>query len=206
MDSLVGLEYSQRLGFIINKNVLPPDAIEAFLRRQWECPHLATIPLDENAIRYFQEDKVPVAENPGCPFSSAVIPIVRRVFTSEHWTKEQLQRLEMLEGIAKRSEVAVEKAKREKKLAERLSVITRMYGTIVATALLGFLAYQAITRDAPSSLVIVTVVITTTLIFSMTASDPKMVRILIEMLFPFRRQNYRDRDKNDGPDTSDKMK
>jgi len=47
-----------RLGFIINKNVLPPDAIEAFLRKEWQATHLSTIPLDENAVRYFQEDKV----------------------------------------------------------------------------------------------------------------------------------------------------
>jgi septum site-determining protein MinD len=135
-----------RLGFIINKNVLPSEAIEAYLIRQWECPPLCTIPLDENAIRYFQEDKVPVAENPYCPFSMAVIPIIRKLFYSEAWKSENIGSLLIIENEIQLSERKHISTNKLLKTAERFSLTIKNFTTFLMLGILtywGFLASRS---------------------------------------------------------------
>jgi MinD-like ATPase involved in chromosome partitioning or flagellar assembly len=131
---------ADRLGFVINKNVLPSQAIEAFLRQQWECPHLTTIPLDENAIRFFQEDRVPVAEDIGTPFSAAVIPIIRKLFVSEDWSNEQIDLYHNLEFES--SDKLLERIESEASLrrANRFTSLMRIYGGLLSLLVLGILA------------------------------------------------------------------
>ena len=108
MDAIDEMEIREkndvrRAGFIINKNVLPSKSIERYLRKKWRIPHIGTIPLDRSAIRYFQENKVPVAESAACPFSREIFKIVRKIFVSEKWTDEELYELKTLSssGIIK---------------------------------------------------------------------------------------------------------
>ncbi|MBU4565653.1 MAG: ParA family protein [Desulfarculus sp.] len=61
------------VGFILNKNVLPPEGVETYLKKIWSAKHITTIPLDRDAIAYFQEDKMPIVEDISCEFSEAIV-------------------------------------------------------------------------------------------------------------------------------------
>ncbi|MCP3927355.1 MAG: ParA family protein [Desulfobacterales bacterium] len=87
--------HSKRMGFIINKNVLPSEDIEQYLRKKWGMPHVGTIPFDKSAIKYFQENRITIEEDPGCFFSKEIHNIVRDVFVSDKWTDRNINRLEL---------------------------------------------------------------------------------------------------------------
>jgi MinD-like ATPase involved in chromosome partitioning or flagellar assembly len=176
-----------RSGFILNKNVLPPEAIEAFLRRQWECPHLATIPLDEEAIRCFQEDTIPVLAAPSSRFSGAVVPIIRKLFLSDKWPEASKVELARIEAESREFRLRVRSTSGELERADRFSVWLRLYGTLLATALLGFLSITVIERGTSQLLVLMVSVAAAVLIFLMTVSDPRVVKMFLN-LFTFRRR------------------
>lgn len=85
--------YAEQIGFIINKVDLPSAAIETYLQDRWKAPHLGTIPFNEKSIRFFQQSKSPIVEDPGNRFSREVLTIVGRTFVSESWKQRQLERL-----------------------------------------------------------------------------------------------------------------
>jgi len=87
---------SQRIGFIINKNVLPSYYIEGYLIREWGTPHIGTIPLDENTIRYFQENSVAVSKNIRSPFSKSIVKIIKALKFDQKWNDESSKKLKML--------------------------------------------------------------------------------------------------------------
>lgn len=186
---------TDRLGFIINKNVLPSEAIEAFLRKEWQTAHLATIPLDENAVRYFQEDKIPVAEKIGCPFSKEILGIIRKTFVSERWSKENISCLESLENLSSTELDMQEGEKKAAKSAERFSVLMRVYGTVLSTMVLSLLAYTLVSKRLETSYELMFVVIAALLIFFMTASDPKFLVRVLEVLFGRKRRDKEDPEK-----------
>ena len=167
-----------RAGFIINKNVLPSSAIEDFLRRQWECPHLATIPLDENAIRCFQEDKVPVAEELGCKFSAIILQLVRERFVSPAWSPESLSRLKVLEQQSQTILDTAIQVKATEIRSERFSSLMRIYGTLIATGLLTVPVIAELT-DKDFKLGTSFIFIAAILVFFMTITDTKLVRFYI---------------------------
>jgi flagellar biosynthesis protein FlhG len=140
----IGAEKSSILkaGFILNKNVLPAEAIIAFIRRKWECPHLATIPLDKDAISYFQEDKVPVAQDVSSQFSAATIPIVRKLFWSPKWSENQVEALSELEYQASRAK------RREAYLAKRQQTL-QLFGQTTSLLLVSFMMVLFISSDLP---------------------------------------------------------
>ena len=86
--------HSKRLGFIINKNLLPSADIEQYLRKKWGMPHVGTIPFDKTAIKFFQENRMTVEEDPGCPFSREIHKIIKNNFVSEKWTDRNINRFE----------------------------------------------------------------------------------------------------------------
>ena len=168
---------AQALGFVINKNVLPPDAIVTFLRQRWDCPHLVTIPLDEHAIRFYQEDKVPVAEDAACPFSASLIPIVRKLFVDESWPTESLMALSHIENQAKTGQVLRRSVEETQYKSERYSVLLKLYGTGLSTMLLFWLAIDSRFRSF-SIMQSGVAILAALLIFLMTASDPKVIASL----------------------------
>jgi septum site-determining protein MinD len=175
---------SEMLGFIINKNVLPPEAIVTFLRQRWSAPNLATIPLDGDAIRCYQEDKIPVAEDIGSLFSIALIPVIRKLFVSDKWSRDALTELERIEKQASNAEASRLTTQSTAIRAERLSVLLKIYGTAISTFLLVFLAVNSLfIHGGPNIVQIVTIVTAAVLIFVMTGSDPKVVQTLIQSLF-----------------------
>ena len=122
-----------RLGFVLNKNVLPEDAIVAFLRRQWDCPHLATIPLDPLAIRAFQEDKVPIVENVGSPFSVAVLGLVEKLFSPQEWSPERRYSLLALQADSQKE---VRKKEWVERRVQLMSGALKLYAFVLVGILL----------------------------------------------------------------------
>jgi septum site-determining protein MinD len=169
---------AQMLGFVINKNVLPPDAIVAFLRQRWNAPHLATIPLDGDAIRCYQEDKIPVADNISSLFSTSLVPIIRKLFLSESWPPNSLAELLKIEDEAKQAETARLTTKETIVRSEKLSVFLRIYGTAISTLLLCLLVVNGFTREV-SPFQVLSAVTAAVLIFVMTGSDPKVIETLV---------------------------
>jgi hypothetical protein len=174
---------TEMLGFIINKNVLPPEAIVTFLRQRWSSPNLATIPLDGDAIRCYQEDKIPVAEDIGSLFSIALTPIIRKLFVSDNWNRDSLTELERIETQASNAEAARLKTQSTAIRSERLSVLLKIYGTAISTVLLMVLALNSLFVHGPNIIQIVTIVTAAVLIFVMTGSDPNVMQTLIQSLF-----------------------
>ncbi len=176
------------LGFILNKNVLPSAAIEIFLRKHWNLPHLATIPLDPLAIQYYQEDKIPIAEDLGIPFVGSLMPAVRKLFVDERWTLGQIHELTSLEHRAKSYILTAEAKQKYTLRAERFSVLLKIYGTLLATALLASATLNLMWRDGswsqPTTIILIT--IPAVLIFFMTASDPKVITRIVESFLPRR--------------------
>jgi hypothetical protein len=181
------------LGFIINKNVLPPEAIVVFLRQRWSSPNLATIPLDGDAIRCYQEDKIPVAEDIGSRFSIALIPIIRKLFVSENWKGDSLDELGRIEAQARNAEAVRVTTQSTAIRSERLSVLLKIYGTAISTVLLAVLALNSLfSIHGNNSIQIVTIITAALLIFVMTGSDPKVMQTLIRSVFHSSSRNAND--------------
>jgi|ERR1043166_7349271 cellulose biosynthesis protein BcsQ len=175
---------AEAFGFIINKNVLPTESIVAFLRQRWQCPHLATVPLDENAIRYYQQDKVPVVEDIECPFSSALVPVVRRLFVNESWKSENLAVLVELEKAAHLGEIRRSSNVRKVNRTERASITLKIYGTALSVILLLGVAIQtmvASSNESTHGFNVFVPIFVSILIFTMTGSDPKMIERIINI-------------------------
>ena len=83
-------------GFIINKNVLPSGAIETFLKKEWEMPHLATIPLDVNTVKYFQLDQVPIVEDISNSLSFGVLTCIEKILPINDWEYEKTAKFKQL--------------------------------------------------------------------------------------------------------------
>lgn len=125
-------------GFIINKNVLPADAIELFLKKEWRTQHLATIPLSPYVIRFFQEDKVPIAEAIDSQFSNLIVKIVYKAFGVDNWTEKQQSKLEFLRH---QSEIGFLKRRYEERKRSRNITMGRwiqVYGLTLAFVLILF--------------------------------------------------------------------
>jgi len=73
------------MGFIINKNSLPSAKIEKFLQKKWDIPFLATIPFDNQVVQFFEQTKVAVSENLGCPFSRKILDIIEKSIHTSGW-------------------------------------------------------------------------------------------------------------------------
>ena len=172
-----------RLGFIINKNVLPPESIVSFLEQEWQCPSLVTIPLDENAVRYFQQNIIPVACDIGTPFCIALLPLVRKLFVSENWDEDNKSRLKILENQAKQAEIITRKKSKYEARTRTIATIMRIYGIFLSTLLLVFLSYSLIVSqklsERESALL---VFIASTLIFIITVSDQDFLEIIKRIL------------------------
>lgn len=181
-ESLQG--HVEPMGFVINKNVLPSEAIETFLKKEWGLPHLATVPLDEVAVRYFQEDKVPVAEDIGCGFSRQILSLIRKAGFTSDWKTESLEKFEALEKMARQAEDAANKNEQDKKNAEKYSFTIRIYGTVISTLILTYLSFTLVSSGNSINLFIV--IFAAVLIFGMTASDPEIVIILLDKFIPGR--------------------
>jgi len=178
IDEIESNQITSRAGFIINKNVLPSEAIEVFLRKQWEAPHLTTIPLDENAIRFFQEDKVPVAWDIGCSFSRQLLNVIRKLYVSPKWSAENINKLKALEDTANKIFTARIQEQESNKRAEKFTLIIRIYGTIVATFLLAspvFFKATNIKTDIDQAFIIIAAI----LIFLMVISDSKIMKMYL---------------------------
>jgi MinD-like ATPase involved in chromosome partitioning or flagellar assembly len=123
------------LGYILNKNVLPSEAIEAFLRRRWGLAHLTTLPLDEEAIRAFQTDEIPVISAPSSRFSAGLLPVIRKAFLDSSWIEAEIEQLSLLEKNVESSTVgsSVEKSNRLSSRQRRLLVL-KLYTIIISVA------------------------------------------------------------------------
>lgn len=82
-----------KLGFILNKNVLPSEAIEMFLRKEWGCPHLVSIELDRDVITAFQRDKIPIVENSNNQFSYSIFITIEKIFINSFWRSYQIDKV-----------------------------------------------------------------------------------------------------------------
>ncbi len=184
--------FAHALGFILNKNVLPPEAIVAFLKQRWECPHLATLPLDENAIRFYQEDRVPIAADPTCPFSAGLIPIVRKLFVSEAWAPDNTYRLGILENRAKQAaKLRVDLVQLSKKV-DRASFTIRLYSTALVCALMAYFIFifYRLGNSAVGSLLLTVAPI---LIVLITVTEPRILFGVIKLLSALRWPNSKKR-------------
>lgn len=123
--------FVDRLGFVINKNVLPSEAIEVYLKKEWQCPHLATIPLDPNIIRYFQEDKVPIAEEIGTAYDIAIMEIANKISINDKWNDEQLSDLNNLRKNADKMLKANESRIKRSVDLENFSKWNRIYSLML---------------------------------------------------------------------------
>lgn len=121
------------LGFVINKNVLPSEAIERFIKIEWRLQHLITIGLDLDAIKYFQEDKIPTNVDIFSDFSRGIIGLIRNSNLINHVNKKFSERFESIEGKIKRKKRKVELAR----LRENFSFVFKNYLLIMIIILLG---------------------------------------------------------------------
>ncbi|MDJ0730614.1 MAG: ParA family protein [Crocosphaera sp.] len=168
-----------RLGFIINKNVLPAESIISFLTQAWECPSLATIPLDKNAVRCFQQNIIPVAENITIPFCVALLPLIRKVFVSEGWDKDNKFYLNYLEKKIAEAEIIERKKLKHEANISIIRNITKVYGIFLSTFLLVFLAYNLIISNKTNSIELALLVfITATMIIMITIFDKEFFEIV----------------------------
>lgn len=182
--------HSERLGFIINKNVLPAEAIEAFLRREWMCPHLCTIPLDETAVKCFQEDKVPVVEEIGCKFSQKIMMLVRRLLFSEEWTDDSRIAFKSLEEDVKTYIEEDRKSEYKANRLEKTNVAMRAYAAILSlvgmSGMIFLLTRKSSDVSSDDPLVMLVVVLSTisiTGVFLMSFGDPFFVHRIASLLF-----------------------
>lgn len=76
---------SKCLGFVINKNSLPSKEIEKFLQKKWDIPFLETIPFDDQVVQFFEQTKVAVSTNAGCPFSRKILNIIETSIHTSGW-------------------------------------------------------------------------------------------------------------------------
>lgn len=167
------------LGFIINKNVLPSEAIEAFLRKEWETSHLTTMQLDPSAVKCFQEDKVPISENIGSDFSNGILKIIKKAFVSEAWTIGNETVFENLMRDAEKRKKQNEKIQKFRKQSERFGFIFRSYAFII---IFGLIYYQKTNTNSDSLSFlfennILLIVIGFLVIFSFL-TDPIFIRLL----------------------------
>jgi cellulose biosynthesis protein BcsQ len=95
---------SSCLGFIINKNVLPSEAIETFLKKEWGIPHIATIPLDIDTVKYFQQDKIPFVESLDNALSLGIIKITDRLIHIGKTKEEIITRFMYMKSMALKAE------------------------------------------------------------------------------------------------------
>lgn len=191
LDSIYSVESSYKtLGFVLNKNVLPSEAIEMFLRKEWETKHLATIGLDSNAVKYFQEDKIPVAEDLGSDFSVGILEIIQKSIFADYWNDQCVSNFELLQNESKK---LVKKARYEKDLkimGSKFSWIFKSYVLIILFILFYFQKQDLINNDFFKMLFeddAVYITIFVLFIFSFIL-DSRFINPLIKILFaPFRR-------------------
>jgi cellulose biosynthesis protein BcsQ len=121
------------LGFILNKNVLPSEAIEAFLYRRWSMPHLATIPIDEEAIRAFQNDEIPSEVSAYSRFVASVSLVVTRALVDEDWPPDARDKLVGLESRASAVQSISGRPGRPS-FGDRRDFMLRLYGLLIVLA------------------------------------------------------------------------
>lgn len=102
-------DLDKRMGFVLNKNTLPERELVIYLKYRFACPGLAVIPLDIDAVRHFQNDEIPVAENIAIPFSQKIVELCDTLFRPlDYWDefhKEKLQNLKMIIENIKKTEI-----------------------------------------------------------------------------------------------------
>lgn len=91
---------SKCMGFIINKNTLPSAEIEKFLQKKWDIPFLTTIPFDNQVVQFFEQTKVAVSENIGCPFSRKILDIIENSIHTSGWNDYNNAHLESTRKIS----------------------------------------------------------------------------------------------------------
>lgn len=175
----------ERLGFVINKNVLPSAEIERFLRLRWDTPHLGTVPLDVEAVKLFQEDKIPVAESLAIPFSRNTVPIVPKLVDGRDLSVAAKR---SLDELVQEASLAARESQEVKSTLDRsvqFGTLVRAYGTIIAMLLLAFLGFNTVMRGVDSVITLLTVLVASVLIFTMAASDQSLLQSLLRTVFPF---------------------
>ncbi len=118
------------VGFILNKNVLPSEGVETYLKKIWSAKHITTIPLDKDAIAYFQEDKIPVVEDVSCEFSEAIVTGIKDFFSVMAGEPKILERYNMLRMMALERKRERDRIKRSKLRMRKMSVILTMYSIV----------------------------------------------------------------------------
>ena len=164
-------------GFVINKNVLEnigAQAIEAMLKRRWKKRHLATIPLDKEAVASFQEDKVPIAIDLSMPFN---IPIVNgllpSVFSTTNWTKEHISKFEILKDAVNAKSREEEFRREQQKRVDRLVRMTILaFMSITLPLVIVLTTFTVDNKTLPLFAVIIMLLSATLVLVLSTNSEP----------------------------------
>ena len=134
--------YASKLGFVLNKNVLPSESIEMFLRKEWGCPHLSTIDLDKEIITNFQQDKIPVVENDINQFSYSIYQLIEKIFLNENWNNDVRERLYNKFEKSRRQLQKLRFRSGAQRIIDRLSILFRVYVIGIISSIIIYLEYQ----------------------------------------------------------------
>jgi hypothetical protein len=137
------------LGFVLNKNVLPAEAIEAFLKRRWSMPHLATVPIDEAAIRAFQNDEIPARTHPRSRFVAALTFVIQRSLHDDSWPPHARATLDNL-GARAHHTLATYGAPGTVSEADRRLFLLRLYGFGIVSTIAAWVNYIYWSGSSPS--------------------------------------------------------
>lgn len=141
------------LGFVLNKNVLPAEAIEAFLKRKWSMPHLATVPMDEAAIRAFQNDEIPARTQPRSRFVAALTFVIQRSLHDDSWPPHAREILEDLVARADHT-LATYGTPGTVSQADRRLFLLRLYGFGIVSTIAAWVNYIYWSGNNPSLLTV----------------------------------------------------
>ena len=169
-----GGKVPERGGFILNKNVLPDDAVTAFLRKKWRMQHLATIPLDEDVVKNFQQDTIPISDTMESVFSYHMVNVVKLLTSHDRWGDEKRAKLRVILDVTEKYMRSRDAKKEEQTFVAKFPIVFRFYGTVLSTLLLAYLVVKPDFlggRYLDTTLLIGIIV----LIFAMTAIEPKFL-------------------------------
>ena len=147
-------------GFVLNKNVLPSEAIETFLKKEWGVPHIATIPLDTETVKYFQQDKIPFAENINNSLSLGIIKILDRLILTDNIKEERFTRFMHIKSIALKAEKknSIIKVK-VNNMTRMLQIMQFVISMLIVTLITAYFYKKFSSSDAVVLIVIVAVVL-----------------------------------------------
>ncbi|MBF0352563.1 MAG: ParA family protein [SAR324 cluster bacterium] len=81
------------LGFVINKNTLPEDAIVTHLAERWKLSHLGTLAWNEKVKENFQKAMNPIGNHPGASWFKSFMDLFTEIYLTDDWSDDAKAKL-----------------------------------------------------------------------------------------------------------------